>query len=239
MVNIKPNTDPRQRIGTFIDNNNYEFIDLLGLGAYGAVYLARHTLTQKLYAVKSLSKLDLNDVQKEFQLREIRLHAQVAAHPNVISMEKIIDTPDSLYIILEHCREGDLFYTITEGRGYINDHRAIQSVFLQIIDSVAFLHSKGIAHRDLKPENILVFDGGITVKIADFGLATSEAISTDFGCGSTFYFSPGMHHLPLELLSHHGPILEHDTELFVWQNAKVDFTRSWELTLLSPMIFGH
>ncbi|GAB5592256.1 Serine/threonine protein kinase [Umbelopsis nana] len=190
MVNTKPNTHPRQRIGTTIDHNNYELIDLLGLGAYGSVYLARHTLTQKLYAVKCLSKLGLNDRQKEFQLREIRLHATVAAHPNVISMEKIVDTPDCLYIILEHCREGDLFYTITEGRGYINDHEAIQSVFLQIIDAVGFLHSKGMAHRDLKPENILVFDGGNKVKIADFGLATTEAISTDFGCGSTFYFSP-------------------------------------------------
>jgi serine/threonine protein kinase len=192
MVSTKPATDPRQRIGTCIDDNSYELIDLLGLGAYGAVYLARHTLTQKMYAVKCLSKVGLNERQIEFQLREIRLHAQVAVHPNVASLEKIVDTGDCLYIVLEYCREGDLFYTITEGRGYINDHQAIRSVFLQIIDAVSYLHAKGIAHRDLKPENILVFDGGVKVKIADFGLATTEAISTDFGCGSTFYFSPGM-----------------------------------------------
>ncbi|KAG2182996.1 hypothetical protein INT44_005977 [Umbelopsis vinacea] len=190
MVNTKPTTDPRQRIGTCIDDNNYELIDLLGLGAYGAVYLARHTLTQKMYAVKCLSKVGLNERQLEFQLREIRLHAQVAVHPNVASLEKIVDTSDCMYIVLEYCREGDLFYTITEGRGYVNDHQAIKSVFLQIIDAVSYLHAKGIAHRDLKPENILVFDGGVKVKVADFGLATTEAISTDFGCGSTFYFSP-------------------------------------------------
>jgi serine/threonine protein kinase len=144
-----------------------------------------------MYAVKCLSKVGLNERQIEFQLREIRLHAQVAVHPNVASLEKIVDTSDCLYIVLEYCREGDLFYTITEGRGYVNDHQAIKSVFLQIIDAVSYLHAKGIAHRDLKPENILVFDGGVKVKIADFGLATTEAISTDFGCGSTFYFSPG------------------------------------------------
>jgi len=179
MVNTKATTDPRQRIGTCIDDNSFELIDLLGLGAYGAVYLARHTLTQKMYAVKCLSKVGLNERQIEFQLREIRLHAQVAVHPNVASLEKIVDTSDCLYIVLEYCREGDLFYTITEGRGYVNDHQAIKSVFLQIIDAVSYLHAKGI------------FDGGVKVKIADFGLATTEAISTDFGCGSTFYFSPG------------------------------------------------
>ncbi|KAF9969065.1 hypothetical protein BGZ65_012308 [Modicella reniformis] len=31
---------------------------------------------------------------------------------------------------------------------------------------------------------------GQSVKIVDFGLATTERISSDFGCGSTFYLSP-------------------------------------------------
>ncbi|GJJ77825.1 hypothetical protein EMPS_10184 [Entomortierella parvispora] len=31
---------------------------------------------------------------------------------------------------------------------------------------------------------------GQTVKLVDFGLATTEAESSDFGCGSTFYLSP-------------------------------------------------
>ncbi|KAF9400738.1 hypothetical protein BGZ94_005390, partial [Podila epigama] len=38
------------------------------------------------------------------------------------------------------------------------------------------------------PENIIMF--GHSVKLADFGLATTEVVSSDFGCGSTFYLSP-------------------------------------------------
>ena len=33
------------------------------------------------------------------------------------------------------------------------------------------MHNNGIFHRDLKPQNILVSDDGLTVKVADFGLA--------------------------------------------------------------------
>jgi serine/threonine protein kinase len=61
---------------------------------------------------------------------------------------------------------------------------------LQLIDGVAFLHSLGIAHRDIKPENLVCSHDGTRVRICDFGLATSERKSDEFGCGSTFYIAP-------------------------------------------------
>lgn len=76
-------------------------------------------------------------------------------------------------------------------------------VFLQILDGVEHCHELGIFHRDLKPENILCARGGERLMIADFGLATSEKQSTDFGCGSTFYMSPGSF---FSLLRMHRPL---------------------------------
>lgn len=40
----------------------------------------------------------------------------------------------------------------------------------QIIDALAYIHSKGIIHRDLKLENIVVA-GDLNCKIIDFGTA--------------------------------------------------------------------
>jgi serine/threonine protein kinase len=61
---------------------------------------------------------------------------------------------------------------------------------LQLLDGVDFLHQLGIAHRDIKPENIVCSNDGQDVFICDFGLATSETTSSEFGCGSTFYIAP-------------------------------------------------
>lgn len=169
---------------------------ILGTGAYGVVYSAVDVKTGVRYAVKCLSKFNpdgtpLDRRQVAFQNREIRLHYLASAHPNVVSMLKIVDDPDCIYVILEYCPEGDLFYNITECGQYVGNDSLAKSVFLQILDAVEHCHSLGIYHRDLKPENILVSDHGETVKLADFGLATSSDRSEDYGCGSTFYMSPG------------------------------------------------
>lgn len=173
-----------------------QLVGIIGTGAYGVVYLAVDCATGTKYAVKTLSKFNpdgtpLDRRQVAFQQRELRLHYLASAHPNVVSMHKIVDDPDCTYVILEYCPEGDLFLNITERGHYVGKDELARSVFLQILDAVAHCHALGIYHRDLKPENVLVTNRGDTVKLADFGLATSSNTSEDYGCGSTFYMSPG------------------------------------------------
>lgn len=186
MAPIQPNEsgiNPQLLLNTFIDKRSIQLVSVLGVGAYGVVFLGVHVPTSRRYAVKLVTKPDA-------AANEIRLHSRVSGHPGVLTLEKVVREHNRTYLVLEYATGGDLFSAITQQQGLAGNSKAIRHVFLQIIDAVQHCHDKGIAHRDLKPENILMFSN-MQVKLADFGLATTQHVSAEFGCGSSFYFSPG------------------------------------------------
>lgn len=186
-----------QRPPTHLERYVPNFVEekVLGTGAYGTVYLVRDLITGAEYACKALNKLvdgrPVDTRTQQFQQTEMDLHYRASAHPNIVSLLKVVDTPIVTYVFLEYCPEGDLFANITEYQRYQDSPNEAKFIFLQIVKAVAHCHNLGIYHRDLKPENILVSQNGTQAKLADFGLATTERFSKDFGCGSTFYMSPG------------------------------------------------
>ena len=184
---------PEERLG-WILGDRLELISILGVGAYGVVDTAVDISTNLLYAVKALNKIGLDARQLKCQQREIKLHYLASQHPNVVSLTRIMDSPQCTFVVLEFCPGGDLFSSITEKGNFVGNDFLAKSVFLQILGAVEFCHELGIYHRDLKPENILITaanNGPTIVKLADFGLASTDFFTSDFGCGSTFYMSPG------------------------------------------------
>ncbi|KAL5344648.1 Serine/threonine protein kinase [Pseudogymnoascus australis] len=195
---FSPSTPPTAKIyeAQFLDaSQRLQFLRPLGSGAYGIVHLVEDVAAGKQYAMKVLDKysasggLPLDARQQPFPQTEVQLHYGVAAHPNIVSLLRVLDVEDCTYVVMEYCREGDLFLNITERHRYVGNDFAVKTAFLQILDAVAHCHRLGVYHRDLKPENILVSDGG-QIKLADFGLATTDSFSSDFGCGTPFYMSP-------------------------------------------------
>ncbi|RTG88182.1 eukaryotic translation initiation factor 2-alpha kinase 4 [Schistosoma bovis] len=76
------------------------------------------------------------------------------------------------YIIIqmELCPSKSLRYVIDFENLSCSPDRA-WSLFRELTDGLAYIHSKGVIHRDLKPANIML-DSNDHVKIVDFGLAT-------------------------------------------------------------------
>ena len=72
------------------------------------------------------------------------------------------------YIVIELLPKGELFdYIAIKERLPENFGRFY---FRQLINTLEFMHSKGIIHRDIKAENILL-DNNYELKIADFGFS--------------------------------------------------------------------
>lgn len=90
---------------------------------------------------------------------------------------------------MEVLEGGELFNRI-RNKGLYTEADAIK-VMRNILEALAYLHSKGIVHRDLKPENLILAnaENDENVKIADFGLATfvKPGQKLDLPCGSPGY----------------------------------------------------
>ncbi|KAH9939466.1 kinase-like protein [Amylocystis lapponica] len=180
--------------GTFIDNGALELVEILGYGGYGVVYRAVDTFSPEpaSYAVKCLPHSNKRNAtrQRQLHLREITLHQLASAHPNVVTLHRVVEEYQFTYIVMDYCPDGDLFTQILHNRRYLGDNELIKEVFLQLLDAVEYCHSLNIYHRDLKPENVLCFDGGMRLAITDFGLATTDRMSTEFRTGSVYHMSP-------------------------------------------------
>ncbi|KAG0004484.1 hypothetical protein BGZ80_003131 [Entomortierella chlamydospora] len=200
---------------------SYHILDVLGYGTYGCIYLAKTSSTvpdfsPEYKAIKCLSKRGLSSTQLLIQRQEIDIHLSLSSanngqHANVVDMSSVIETKDSLYLVMEYCSGGDLYDAITSqhaaaadsGMGFVapalkipggrhlNVHsdNSVLDAMEQILSAVTHAHKHQVFHRDLKPENILVACDG-SLKLADFGLATKDRVSSDFGCGSSFYMAP-------------------------------------------------
>jgi 5'-AMP-activated protein kinase, catalytic alpha subunit len=146
-------------------------------------------VTGQKVAIKIINKQKMHQMNMHEKLsREINI-LKVMAHPHVIRMYELIDTPTELFMVMEYVSGGELFdYIVHKVRLRESEARRL---FQQIIAGVEFCHQHMVCHRDLKPENLLL-DKNLQIKIADFGLSNrmwdGEFLKTS--CGSPNYASP-------------------------------------------------
>jgi serine/threonine protein kinase len=157
-------------------NNIYRFERELGEGGFGAVFLAREDVSDRLVAIKQLKSHDASR-QKDI-VHEMQMVSQFN-HPNIVTYHHHFSESGILFLVMEYCTGGSL-------RDAINNHNTNATDALNWIQTLAealdFVHSKGIIHHDIKPDNILITDNG-TLKISDFGIA-------NIGGGTRSYMSP-------------------------------------------------
>ena len=112
----------------------------LGGGAFGQVYKGYHTKTKKEVAVKVVAMSSLGDDGGTAK-KEIALFRELAGkfnHENILKIYKIYQTRNSLYVVMEMCRSGDLEGLIKK-KGKIGEDESIK-VLKATIEGLAYLN---------------------------------------------------------------------------------------------------
>lgn len=149
---------------------DYQFGTKIGEGSYSQVFLAVDLHSRKTFAIKVLSKRHIvkEDKIKYVNIEKTTLHRLGQQHPGIVQLFYTFQDEQSLFFVLDFAEYGELL-TIIRKFGSLSEPLS-KFYMLQLIDSVNFIHSKGVIHRDLKPENILV-GHDFNLKITDFGAA--------------------------------------------------------------------
>ena len=125
--------------------------NLFLIHSQGKVKLGFHRDSGFKVAIKIITKNALQSrpaMQQKLE-REIAI-MKFLDHPNVLRLYDVYDTPNYLFLVLEHVEGGELFdYLLSKGK--LEDAEALR-FFQQLVDGVSYCHSHMICHRDLKPE---------------------------------------------------------------------------------------
>ncbi|WUR02191.1 serine/threonine-protein kinase [Vairimorpha necatrix] len=171
----------------------YKFIEKLGRGTHGTVYLLESP-NKKDLVCKSVIEKHLKHAKREVSI------LSKLSHKRIIKLVEFIQAKGSSFIILEYANRGTLETVISF---FIQKNRKatdflLWSVLSQVSEGLEYLHSKNIIHRDIKPSNILINsiefnkDEILEFKICDFSLSyqmEDEFVESSI-VGTPFYMAP-------------------------------------------------
>ncbi|GEM_PF-2932451 len=163
-------------VGTILDNR-YEILSLLGEGGMGAVYKARHTLMQRLVAIRLLRSSPEESAVTPEAFRTQAAAVCALSHPNIVAVHDFGTSEQGQpYLAMDYVKGSTLAERIRVN-GPLPVERALP-MFLQISGALAYAHRKGVAHGNLWSGNVMLADSDPCpgfVRIADFGLASAQA----------------------------------------------------------------
>ncbi|MDC6270776.1 mitogen-activated protein kinase [Acetobacter pasteurianus] len=199
-----------QRQVSFNVSDHYQILEIVGEGAYGIVCSAIHKPSGQKVAIKKIEPFERSMLCLR-TLRELKLLKHFN-HENIISI-LAIQRPynyqqfNEIYLIQE-LMETDL-HRVIRTQNLTDDH--IQYFTYQTLRALKAMHLANVLHRDLKPSNLLL-NSNCDLKVCDFGLARSIALTEDNFGFMTEYVATRWYRAPEIMLT----FQEYTTAIDVW-----------------------
>ena len=111
-----------------------------------------------------------------------------------MKLHEVVDQRTQVHLLMELCQGASIYHHVKKQPNQRLPEAITKVIFKQLVNAVAYIHSKGYAHRDLKLDNILMDPETKKLKIIDFGFAlkSSPSEKLHMHCGTPHYFDPDL-----------------------------------------------
>ncbi|GAB4125340.1 MAG: hypothetical protein OHK0045_05630 [Raineya sp.] len=138
-------------------------------------WLAKHQTLARKVKIKQVKNNLLETENQKIQLRTIASQSALLQHSHIQLLYDYLETSQGIFFVYEHFEGENLENFLKK-----NPNEAVKkSVFIQIIDALAYSHRQGIVHLNLNPHNIWINQAG-QVMISDFGFALFQSNFSHF-----------------------------------------------------------
>ncbi|KAJ3260208.1 Serine/threonine kinase [Chytriomyces hyalinus] len=177
---------------------DFDFLSVLGRGAFGKVMLIEEKSTKQLFAMKALKKefiIQSDDVASAKLEKRIFQKATQSQHPFLVNLHSCFQTDTRLYFVMEYVSGGDLMCHIQEKKRFSQVRAKFYAC--EVLLALDFFHKNNIVYRpcvgrDLKLDNIVMCPDG-HVKVIDYGICKENmpyGMVTRTYCGTPDYMAP-------------------------------------------------
>ncbi|KPA73210.1 putative protein kinase [Leptomonas pyrrhocoris] len=157
----------------------YEIIEKMASGAFGIVFKVRRITDHKVFVMKRIPLLGLNEDQRRDASQEIAVMRDLH-HPCVVEQkDAFLYSEYDLCLILEYYDGGDMDARMAAQRE-LDVYFSFEQVmlwFVQLVLGAQYLHAHHVVHRDIKTHNVFVRRKDASVSLGDFGI--SERFNAD------------------------------------------------------------